>query len=512
MTNEIAFEVKNLSKQFPGTLALSDLSLKLYDKRIHAIVGENGAGKSTLCGLMTGNIQPTTGEMFLKGEKVNFSSPAESLAAGVCMLYQERNMIPRFTGIENICLGWEPCKAGIMLDFKKTKARALKLMEELGLELPLDEPVNGLSSGKQQMIEILRAFYHNPVFMILDEPTASLGEGEIDAFLDFVKRARDDMGLPIIYITHKLDEVFQIADQVSVLTDGKLTLSKPIAETNMQEVVSAMLRQAVLDPVAVSIRELPEDDKPVLKVGSCTYDGHEHKLGFELRKGQVVGFYGLVGSGRTECVEVLYGIRRCEEIDAEMHGKKLDSRDLLPAKMIDKGMILTPESRANGIFYNQTIEDNINILFLNHSFVISLLAWIRKAKLREFVRRIIERHNVKLSRIDQSITELSGGNMQKTILGRSIETEHNDIMVLDEPTNGIDIGAKYEVYRKIRSLVEEQNRAVLFISSEINELLTICDRIYVFFDGNIVGEFDRESFSRIDILNLTLGRGQQHGN
>jgi ABC-type sugar transport system ATPase subunit len=501
--SDIAFEVVNLSKQYPGTLALSDVSLKLYDKKIHAIVGENGAGKSTLCKLITGNIQPTKGEMYLKGNRVVFKSPADSLKAGVCMLYQERNMVPTFTGAQNICLGSEPSQAGF-INFREERKKAYDLARDLGVNLPLDEPIVHLSAGTQQMIEILRAFYHNPFFMILDEPTASLGEGEIEPFLEFVKRARDDMGLPIIYITHKLEEVFQIADQVTVLTDGKLVLSKPIGETNMKEVVAAMIRQAELDPVDVHPKQVLED--PILTVGPCTYDGYEHKLGFKLYQGKVMGFYGLVGSGRTECVEMLYGLRRAEKTDITFEGKKLTSKEIFPEGMINKGLILTPEIRAHGVFLIQTIEENINILFLNEKYTASFVRWVKRNLLRKFVHTIVEKHNIKMANVDQGILELSGGNMQKVIIGRSIEIDNNKIMIFDEPTNGIDIGAKYEIYRKIRRLAEEQNRAVLFVSSEINELLAICDQIYVFADGDIVGSFERNEFSKMEILNLALGR------
>ena len=502
--SDIAFEVVNLSKQYPGTLALSGVSLKLFDKEIHAVVGENGAGKSTLCRLMTGNTQPTTGEMYLNGTKTNFKSPADSLKAGVCMLYQERNMVPSFTGMQNICLGNEPSIGAGFISFKEERKRAYDLARDLGVDLPLDTPIKDLSAGTQQMIEILRAYYHKPIFLILDEPTASLGEGEIEPFLEFVKRARDEMGLPIIYITHKLEEVFQIADRVTVLTDGKLVLSKPINETKMNEVVSAMIRQAELDPVEVFPKTITVD--PILKVGPCTYDGYEHKLGFDLYEGKVVGFYGLIGSGRTECVEMLFGLRRAAATDITLEGEKITPKDIYPEGMIRKGLILTPESRSQGIFYIQTIEENINILFLNKNYTATFLRWVKRGALRNFVWEVVKKHNVKLSNIDQSILQLSGGNMQKVIIGRSIEVDNNKIMILDEPTNGIDIGAKYEIYRKIRKLAEEQNRAMLFISSELHELMTICDTIYIFTDGDIVASFDRNEFSKEKILNLALGR------
>ena len=501
---DIAFEVVNLSKQYPGTLALSDVSLKLYAREIHAVVGENGAGKSTLCRLMTGNTQPTTGEMYLNGTKIIFKSPADSLEAGVCMLYQERNMVPSFTGVQNICLGNEPSIGAGLISYKEEQKKAHDLARDLGVDLPLNTPIKDLSAGTQQMIEILRAFYHKPIFLILDEPTASLGEGEIEPFLEFVKRARDDMGLPIIYITHKLEEVFQIADRVTVLTDGKLVLSKPIAETTMKEVVAAMIRQAELDPVEVYPKTITSD--PILSVGPCTYDGYEHKLGFDLYEGKVVGFYGLVGSGRTECVEMLFGLRRAIAADITLAGKKITPKEIYPEGMIKKGLILTPESRSQGIFLVQTIEENINILFLNRNYTATFFRWVKRGLLRNFVWEVVKKHNVKLANIDQGILELSGGNMQKVIIGRSIEINHNKIMILDEPTNGIDIGAKYEIYRKIRKLAEEQNRAMLFISSELHELLTICDTIYVFASGDIAGSFDRSEFSKEKILNLALGR------
>ena len=509
--SDVVFEAKNLTKQFTGTLALSDFNLKLYKKKIHAIVGENGAGKSTFCHLMTGNVQPTSGEMYLNGKKVEYKSPKESLADGLCMLYQERNMVQRFTGIQNICLGGEPCRFGGILNVNEARKRAYKLSEDLGVDLPLDVPVGDLSAGTQQMIEILRAFYHDPVLLVLDEPTASLGEGEVEPFLSFVRRARDEMGLTIIYITHKLEEVFRVADQVTVLTDGKLALSKPIPETNIDEVISAMLRRAELDPVSLEAVKLPDDAKPVMKVGPCVYDGREHQLGFELYNGQVTGFYGLVGSGRTECAEMLFGIRRSEKVSIEYNGEKLSKASLTPAGMIKKGVILTPESRANGIFRLQTVERNISILYLNDKYTSKPFAWVKNKKLRALAEDIVQKHNIKASEIDQYLVELSGGNMQKTVIGRSIEIENSNVLMLDEPTNGIDIGAKYEIYRKIRFLAEKQNSAILFISSEINELLSICDRIYVFYAGDIVGKYDRSAFSKVDILNLALGRGHQNG-
>lgn len=500
----VAFEVKNLTKQFIGTLALDDFSLQLREKEVHAIVGENGAGKSTLCKLMTGNHQPTSGELFLKGEKVEFRSVRDSLARGVCMLYQERNMVPSFTGFQNICLGGEPHK-GIFLDEKTAKEKAYALQEKLGVNLPLDVPIGTLGAGTQQMIEILRAFYHEPVFMILDEPTASLGEGEVESLLEFVAYARDTLNLPIIYITHKLEEVFQIADCITVLTDGKKTLSKRTAETNMGEVISAMLRTKEVAHLDVDYQDVQKKE-PVLKVGNCTYDGHDHKLDFELRNGEVIGFYGLVGSGRTECAEMIFGLRRAEKTDIVYKGKQYAPRDISPAKMIRDGLILTPESRGSGVFYDQTIEDNVDILFLNKKYTASPFEFVRKKALHEFSKELLAKHNVKMSDMQQGIVELSGGNMQKVIIGRSIEIDHNEVLILDEPTNGIDIGAKNEIYRKIRTLVEKQNRAILFISSEIEELLTVCDRLYVFSEGDIVGEFSKDEFDKMGILEIALGR------
>ena len=500
---DIAFEVKNLTMKFPGTTALDHVSLQLMEKEIHAIVGENGAGKSTLCKIMTGNYQATEGEMFLKGQKVNFRSPADSLAVGVCMLYQERNMIPTFTGIQNICLGGEPRK-GFFLDEAAARKKAYELQERLGVNLPLDCPIGELGAGTQQMIEILRAFYHNPIFMILDEPTASLGEGEVEPFLEFVKHARDDLGLPVIYITHKLEEVFKIADHVTVLTDGKISLSRRIEDTQMREVVSAMLRQHEIAPIEINQTDVSSDE-PILSVGNCTYDGYEHKLGFDLRSGEVVGFYGLVGSGRTECSEMLFGIKPAEKVDIRYRGEHLKAGSINPAAMIEKGLVMTPETRSHGVFYQQTIENNINVLFLNKKYLIKPFGLVKTSPLRKLAEIIVEKHNVKLSSLSQNIGELSGGNMQKVIIGRSIETENNSVMIFDEPTNGIDIGAKYEIYRKVRHLAEDEKKAILFISSEIEELFVVCDRIYVFASGDIVGEFPRDKFDKMTILQLALG-------
>ena len=498
---EVAFKVENLTKQFPGTLAVDNISLELMQGEIHAIVGENGAGKSTFCKMLSGNLQPDNGEMYLFGKSVVMHSPAESLAHGVCMLYQERDMVASFTGIENICLGKEPKKARFFIDKKKTKELAYQLQEKLGIDLPLDVPIRQLGAGTQQMIEILRTFYHDPKFLILDEPTASLGEGEIGPFLKFVQNLRDNMHLPIIYITHKLEEVFAIADKISVFTDGRCVLSSTVKETTMDEVVRAMLRQGEIDPVKVTPKDVSK--KPyMLEVNDCTYDGAYHKLGINIRSGEAVGFYGLVGSGRTECVEVVFGLRGAEKTDILLDGKQLTS--ISPGKMIQKGLILTPEKRGNGILKTQTIEENVRILFLTKEYLSRFFEFIRFKQLHSFIVSLLEKHMVRYSSTNQGIRELSGGNIQKVIIGRSIETANNHVLILDEPTAGIDIGAKNEIYKKIRYLVEEEDKAVVFISSELEEVITVCDRLYVFSKGNVVGEFLRKEFDKLKILELAL--------
>lgn len=505
MGEEAVLRVKKLTKRFAEFTAVDAVSIDFYAGEIHAIIGENGAGKSTICKMISGSYTPDEGEIILNGKEACFKGTAEAINAGIGMLYQERNLIPTLTGAQNICLGCEP-KHGLMMNEKGIIKIAKELKEKLGINVPLEKPIGDLGAGMQQTIEIMRALRTNPQILILDEPTASLGEGEIEPFLKFVVELSKQSNIAIIYISHKLEEIFKISSRISVLTDGVKTLEAKTADIHPGKVVSAMLREKKIQNVTVS-NSAKINEEALLKSKGAFYDGKNHSVPFSLHKGEAIGFYGLVGSGRTEWAEVLFGLRPAKKFDFIYKGKKIDKIDT--HKMIKDGVILTPEKRAHGIFRNGTLIFNITTLFLD-KLSTQKMGILKFKKMKKFGEEVLRKHGVKHTDSQQTIAELSGGNIQKIITGRSIELDDVELLIFDEPTIGIDLGAKHEIYIKIRELVESEKKGVIFISSELEELIAVCDRICVFADGNMIAEAVRESFNKQQILDSAI-RGKASG-
>ena len=502
VTNSIPLlSVKGVTKRFTGITAVDHVDIDVNPNEIHALIGENGAGKSTLCKMLTGAYSIDEGHIEINGEKVDFKGPADSMAAGINMVYQERNLIGYMTAAQNISLGAELMK-GIIIDQKAIMKRAEKVREHLGVDVPLDVPVEKLGAGSQQLVEIMRAGSTNPKLLILDEPTASLGEGEIEPFLAFVKRLSTDMNISVIYITHKLEEIFAIADKVTVMADGKKTMTANIAEITQDECVRAMIRSEKIKNVDVPTKDYKELEKhKILEVKELTYDGKHHDTDFYVCKGEVVGFYGLVGSGRTETMEVISGIRMSSKKEFIFDGEKITNGDSY--KMIQKGMILTPELRINGIFPSLNLVENVCTLFVR-KFATKLMM-IKNKESRKFTEEVLKKNGTKYASKNQLISELSGGNMQKIIIGRSVEVDNLKLLTVDEPTAGLDLGAKSEIYLKIRNLADNLDKSVVFISSELEELMKVCDRMYLFYAGNVVKELKREEFDKETILGYALG-------
>lgn len=493
--------IKGITKRFTGITAVDHVSFDINANEIHALIGENGAGKSTLCKMLTGAYNIDEGYIEIHGEKVNFKGPADSMKAGINMVYQERNLIGYMTAADNISLGTEIMK-GIIVDRKAAMKRAEEVRKKLGVDVPLDVPVEKLGAGEQQLVEIMRAGSTNPKLLILDEPTASLGEGEIEPFLAFVKRLSKDMNISVIYITHKLEEIFAIADKVTVMADGKKTMTANIADITQEECVGAMIRSEKIKAIDVPKKNYGElEQHKVLEVSELTYDGKKHHVPFYVCKGETVGFYGLVGSGRTETMEVISGIRMCEKKEFRFNGETITGGDSY--KMIQKGMILTPELRINGIFPSLNLVENVCTLFVKK--FASKIGMIKNKEGRQFTEKVLKKNGTKYTSKNQLISELSGGNMQKIIIGRSVEVEKLKLLTVDEPTAGLDLGAKSEIYLKIRNLVDGFGKSVIFISSELEEVMKISDRMYVFYNGDIVKELKREEFEKEIILGYALG-------
>jgi len=504
LEKQTILSLEHLTKRFTGVVAVNDVSLEVQENEIHAIIGENGAGKSTLCKLLTGIYRPDEGNIKLFGNKVKFDHPSDSLKAGIGMVYQERNLVGFLTGAENICLGNEPVSK-IFIHKKKINEDAVNLCKRMGFNIPLDIPVEKLGAGVQQLIEIMRSFYLNPKLLILDEPTASLGQGEVGPFLDEIIRIKNDTGISVIFISHKIEEVFQIADRITVMRDGENVLTVNKEDTCLEDCVAAMIRDSHIVPIQVKERNSDKLEK-VLEVETLTYDDSEHNLNITTYLGEVVGLYGLVGSGRTESMEAIYGIRPAEDRRFVFAGEAIHKDN--PLSMINKGMIMTPEKRSGGEFFGLNLIDNICNLFLDK--MSTKLGLLKFKQMSEFTDLVLKKNRVKCTSSSQNMSDLSGGNKQKIIIGRSIEVENLKLLILDEPTAGLDLGAKHEIYLQMRSLADNDNKSIIFISSELEELIATCDRIYVYFNGNVAKEFSRKDFVKQDILTAAL-RGNSNG-
>lgn len=502
MDRAVVLEVKGLTKRFPGVVANENVDLTIGRGEVRAIMGENGAGKSTLCNMITGLLPPTEGEIFFEGEKVEFRHPKDALAAGIRMVYQERNLIEYLTGTQSICLGLEDRKGKYFVDEKKMYERAAAICKDIGADVPLNIPVEELSVAQQQMIEIIRAVAHEPKLLILDEPTASLGSAEVEILFNVMHKLKAN-GVAIMIITHKLDEVFEISDTITILRNGRLVDTVKNGTIDRMEAVRMMLGKDVSSQFPEVVNTAKKEK--VLEIQNLT-DIQEriHNINLEVHQGEVVGIYGLLGSGRTEILESVYGLRDVKEgrilLGGEECPKKKKAED-----MVRKGVFLVPEDRRHLSIFRDfyTIRENVSIGYLDR--ISNKLGLISKKKEKILFKDITSREDlrVKYARDNQDIEELSGGNQQKLVLGRWIYRENMELLLLDEPTHGIDVGVKHDIYVLIRKLASE-GKGILVVSSELPELTGICDRLYIIKEGLFKGELERREFENERILEMVL--------
>ena len=498
MDSSVVLEAAGVTKKFPGVVALDRVDLVVKRGEVHAIVGENGAGKTTLCNIATGIFMPDEGEILIKGEKVNFTHPSHALGRGIRMVYQERNLVPFLTGEENILLGEEPSFGAGFIDKKQLHKRAKKLCEDLDVKVPLNVAVSEISAAHRQMIEILRALLYKPVLLILDEPTSSLTEADVELLFNTIKQIKKE-GIAIIFVSHSMDEVFAISDVISVFRNGQKIVTKKNGEMDRDECVKHMVNRdlsRMFPPVK------PSASGTLLQIEHAADFGFLHDINLHVNEGEVVGLYGLVGSGRTEVAELIYGLRSIKT------GRIFfDGEEIVPnlEDNIKRKLFLVPEDRHDkGLFFNINLKMNLDISFIDR--FTQLFGIIRHREETSLAKKIADYKNlkVKYTSLNQNIDNLSGGNQQKVVIVRWISHEEVKCLILDEPTQGIDVGAKYEVYTIIRHLAEDRGSGVLFISSELLELIGICDRIYVIKNGTISGEVEREEFDNEKILGLAL--------
>lgn len=492
MTTHV-LRLEEINKSFPGVRVLRDVTLELRPGEVHALMGENGAGKSTLMKILMGIYQPDGGRIFIEGEQVNISGPRDALDRGIAMIHQELNPVLDTPIYENIFLGRELRGAFGLADLKRMKAETGELFQRLEIPLAADRLMRTLSVAQMQLVEIAKAIALDSKVIIMDEPTSAITESDVDILFGHIDRLRD-AGVAIIYISHKMDEIFRISDTISVLRDGELIRNGPAAELDEQTLIAAMVGRTLEQ--TFHKREVTIGE-PVLEVRQWSSPPEVKEISLELRRGQVVGLGGLIGAGRSEFVESLFGVRQGSSPEPmTVNGKRVHIKR--PSDAIRLGIALVTEDRkGSGLNLVGSVGENITLVALDKLFPKGLLRDRTEAKVAD---GYIEQLKIKTPNRRKQVSLLSGGNQQKVVLAKWLLMEP-DIIILDEPTRGIDIGAKRDIYDLIGDLVEN-GKSVILISSEMTELMGLSDKIYVVAEGRLTGALDREDFSQERILEL----------
>ena len=491
MAFEYLLEMKGIHKRFPGVNALTDVNLQLKAGEVHALLGENGAGKSTLIKVLGGIYIAEEGEIFIEGKKVNIDSVKAAQENGIAIIHQELVLVPHMTVAENIFLGREPKKGGFV-DAVKMTDDAQVLLDTYHMGIQADRLVGSLTIAQQQMVEIVKAISFNSKILVMDEPTSSISDKEVD-FLFKTMRTLTAKGVGIIYISHKMSELEQICDRVTVLRDGEYVGTKTVKETNKDELIAMMVGRELTNYYT---RDFMEPGEVVLKCEHIS-DGKMAKDGtFEVRKGEIVGFAGLVGAGRSEVMKCIFGLTKNYTGDIYIDGKNVHIKS--PIEALKYGIALVPENRkAEALYKVQSVKFNSTIEVLS-SFIKGI--FVNDKKEEEITQKYIDMLSTKTPSQEQIVGNLSGGNQQKVIIGRWLATDPK-ILIMDEPTRGVDVHAKSEIYAIMNELVKN-GMSIIMISSELPEIINMSDRVYVMNEGNVVGCLDRTEVSQENIMQL----------
>ncbi len=490
---EYILEMKDISKTFPGVKALDHVQLKVKPGEVHALMGENGAGKSTLMKILMGiYTKDAGGEIVFDGKPYQVSNPAEAMHTGVAMIHQELNPILDMTVYENIFVGREIKKHGLV-DKKAMIKEAEFLIKDGGLRVSPTDTLRHMTVAQCQLIEIIKATSVNAKIIIMDEPTAAITDREVDILFDHIRKLKEQ-GVAIIYISHRMDEIFNICDSISVYRDGQYIGSGAVSEFTEASLIKMMVGREITDVFPKAESQIGE---VLLKAEHITRaDGKVQDVSISVRKGEILGLGGLVGAGRSELVESIFGMYKLSSGTIEIHGKQIKVHN--PSDIIRHGVALVTEDRkVTGLNLTGSVNDNIGMVAIKKTLSNGLYS---KTKARKLSSKYIQRLKIKTPSGDQIVGNLSGGNQQKVVIAKWLLNEP-DVIILDEPTRGIDVGAKRDIYLLIGELVQA-GKAVILISSEIPELMGVCDRIAVMADGHLAGEVSREEFSQERIMTL----------
>jgi len=500
MNSETIFILKDISKSFPGVKALDKVTYEVDRGEVHALVGENGAGKSTLIKILSGVYHQDSGQILYKGKEIDIKNPRYAQELGISTIYQELNLCPNLTVADNIFLGNEFSSTFLnYIDEKKLNKECKKYLDLLEADVDPRALVSSLSVAQQQMVEIAKALSYESEVIIMDEPTATLTLHETKKLFETIRKLKEQQR-SIIYISHRLEEVFEIADTVTVLKDGKLVGTKPLKDINYIDIVRMMVGR---DIESKYIKTAPKMGKKVgkvlLDVRNLTKKEVFENINFSLHAYEILGFSGLVGAGRTDLMRAIFGLESIDEGNIIINGKDI-KQFKGPKEAINKGIGMTSEDRKReSLFLNFNIRENVTISYLDY---LSKYGYIMGGTEKNFVGKFIKQLDIKPQNIEAQVITMSGGNQQKVAIAKWLATAP-EILIMDEPTRGIDVGAKSEIYKLIR-LLSDQGKGIIFISSELPEILTLSDRIIVMNKGKIVGKFMNEEATEEKIMELAV--------
>ena len=488
MRGDIILELKNITKIFPGVRALDNVDFCVKEGEIHALMGENGAGKSTLIKIITGVYKQNEGQMFVNGEEVSFGSPRDAFAAGINVVHQERNLFPTFSVAENIMVEHYTDNMLKNIDQKAINAEAQKYIDLVGLDVEPTKNVESLSAGQKQLIEIAKALSSDARIILLDEPTASISVNEAQMLINLIKKLRED-GISFIFVTHKIEEVFELGNMVTVLRDGKNVasiktgeISTPVKDITRDELITRMVGRTEAFK-SLEMRRFESADT-VLEAKDLRSVNSPKPKSFKLSRGELLGWYGLVGAGRTEFARTLIGFDPALEGEQFVNGKRVKAKSIMQMQSKYKLCYLSENRKEEGLFLDHSVKINITSTILGR--IKGLFGFLNLKKEQDIAKKYRDNLQIKTPSLKQTVRNLSGGNQQKVSLGKGLAVEP-DILIIDEPTVGIDIKTKSEIHRLMYRLTE-QHKSVICITSDMPEIIQVADRIIVFKEGRIMGE------------------------
>ncbi len=492
--SEYKVELKDISKSFGGITALERVTFKVKRGEVHVLMGENGAGKSTLMKILSGAYRKDTGSIWIDGKEVEIRNTHDSNKLGIGIIYQEFSLVPELSVAENIFLN-QLGSYGFWMDWKKMKKEAAELIESIGFHIQPSTKVKHLSIAQQQIVEIAKALALKVDILILDEPSAVLGSHEIETLFKTLRRLKEN-GVAIIYISHRLEEVFEIGDRMTVLKNGTSTDSLKVEDTNKEEIIQLMLGRALE-------RMFPDHESNIgeelLKIDGLSLENKVEEVSLSVRSGEIVGIAGLVGSGRTETLQAVFGSKKRKKGTIKLSQKEIRPRT--PWEAVKLGIGMVPEDRKSaGLITNLSLKENISLTNLKK--ISNQLGFIYKKKERDSVDAFMKTLRIKAENEEVKAKKLSGGNQQKVVIAKWLTRECN-VVLIDEPTRGVDVGAKIEIYNQINNM-SDRGLGLLVVSSETTELLNICDRILVMHEGRVKGELLKDQFSEENVLRLAM--------